>query len=346
MHDLKIKIRVKVATDNHNFWLRQLPKQSPFWGRCEFIFDSQCNNYDWFVVYNDLPGTYLQENLCCDLAHTLLITTEPFSIKCYGRSFTSQFSHVLTSQPEWALPHPGRIFSQPALQWFYGRGLKSNHNYDDMVNFPPFEKSKCISTVCSSKKQRHTLHNKRYHFVQQLKKLLPDLDVFGHGVRPIDDKAEALDPYKYHIAIENYIGEHHWTEKLSDSFLGCCLPFYCGCPNAADYFPPESFIALNIRDPQKAAQSIREAIANGEYERRLPAILEARRLILEKYNFFSVLSSIIENCHDPSLTISSRHEILSRRLLRRQNPLVAAKDFLEKSKIRIISVISAKNSIS
>lgn len=346
MLDLKITIRVKVATDNQNFWLRQLPRQHPFWGRCEFIFDTQCNSYDWFVVYNDLPGKYLQENLCCDSAHTLLITTEPPSIKCYGRSFTSQFSHVLTSQPEWALPHPGRIFSQPALQWFYGRNARGCISLEDMVATPPLGKSKTISTVCSSKKQRHTLHNKRYHFVQQMKNHLSELDVFGHGVRPLDDKAEALNSYKYHIAIENFIGEHHWTEKLSDTFLGCCLPFYCGCPNAADYFPPESFIVLDIRNPVKAARLIREAIANGEYERRLPAILEARRLVLEKYNLFAVLSSIIEKCHDPSLTVNPGHEILSRRLLRRRKPMVAVKDFLEKSKVRIISVLSAKNAMS
>ena len=52
-----------------------------------------------------------------------------------------------------------------------------------------------------------------------------------------------------HIAVENHIAPHHWTEKLSDSFLGYCLPFYIGCPNAADYFPEQSFIGLDIEDP-------------------------------------------------------------------------------------------------
>jgi len=327
-------------------WIRQFPGKITKWGNCEFFFETNQNEYDWLVVYNDLPDSVNDEKFLCRQEHTLLVTTEPASIKCYGQSFTSQFGHVLTSQPEWALIHPGRIYSQPALQWFYGRNDKDYISYDEMLSSPSLDKTKTIATVCSNKKQRHTLHNQRYHFVQKLKKMLPELDVFGHGVRAMDDKAEALNPYKYHIAIENFIGEHHWTEKLSDPFLGCCLPFYCGCPNTADYFPPESFIALDIRDPARAAQIIREAIANGEYERRLPAILEARRLVLEKYNLFAVLSSIIENCHDPSLTVSSRYEVLSRRLLRRRKPSVAVRDFLEKSKVRIFSLLSAKNTMT
>ncbi|MEZ6050382.1 MAG: hypothetical protein R3C02_03185 [Planctomycetaceae bacterium] len=44
--------------------------------------------------------------------------------------------------------------------------------------------------------------------------------------------------YRYHVAVENHIAEHHWTEKLADAFLGATLPFYFGCPNASDYFLP------------------------------------------------------------------------------------------------------------
>ena len=42
---------------------------------------------------------------------------------------------------------------------------------------------------------------------------LPELDIFGHGVNPMNDKAEALDPYRFHIAVENHVYDHHLTEK-------------------------------------------------------------------------------------------------------------------------------------
>ena len=278
------RIRVKLlGRVPQRLWLRQFPGQRPTWDRCDFVFDPAAREYDWLVVYDDLPPitgerfSLRQEALACPREHTLLITTEPPSIKAYGKAFVAQFGRVLTSQPDWALPHPGRIFSQPALRWFYGVGRNRLCTVDQMSERPPLEKTKILSTVCSSKQQRHTRHNRRYRFTQALKEHLPELDIYGRGVRDIDDKAETLDEYRYHLAIENYLGRHHWTEKLADAFLGVTLPFYCGCPNAAEYFPPDSFIPIDINDVKGAATIIRRAIEDNEFEKRLPVILEARR---------------------------------------------------------------------
>ena len=125
-----------------------------------------------------------------------------------------------------------------------------------------------LSTIFSPKRQWHTLHAQRFKFTDVLRRLMPEMDLFGRGSRPLGDKAEALAPYKYHLAIENHVSEHHITEKLTDAFLGRCLPFYIGAPNAADYFPAESFIALDIADPEGAARIIRKAIATDQWGRR------------------------------------------------------------------------------
>lgn len=315
-------------------WLRQFPGYLPQWGVCEFTFDPAARSYDWLVVYNDLPPDHQEEVLSCPRRQTLLITTEPSSIKAYGRAFTAQFGTVLTSQDERSLPHPDRIYSQPALQWFYGLGRGLLRGYDQMAGEPPLAKKKTIATVCSNKRQRHTLHNRRYLFTQELKRRIPDLDVYGHGVRPMNDKAEALDDYRYHVAIENHVGFHHWTEKLADPFLGCSLPFYFGCPNAADYFPPESFIPIDINDIDGASETIRRAIRDGEYEKRLPYILEARRLVLEQYNLFAVLSREIAARMD-SVPSQEGGELLSRKLLRQRYPRVAMADFIEKCRMKV-----------
>ncbi|MDO3379583.1 glycosyltransferase family 10 [Geoalkalibacter halelectricus] len=282
-----------------------------------------------------------KEVLTCPQDQTLLVTTEPSTIKAYGYAFTRQFGHVLTSQPEWALPHCNRIYSQPALQWFYGMGSERLITYDEMVANPPLQKSKAIATVCSTKQQTHTLHKKRYHFTQELKKRIPELDIFGHGVRPMADKAESLDPYRYHVAIENFIGLHHWTEKLSDPFLGVTLPFYCGCPNAADYFPEESFIPIDINDVDSASEIIRKAMRDGEYEKRLPHILEARRRVMEEYNIFAVLSKLIEERSKDVQVSSSGGVILSRRELRKRHPLVSVQHFYEKCRLRILHALKS-----
>ena len=336
-------IRVKVISKGHaRGWLRQFPSGEPVWGNCRFIWGQQDMDYDWIFVYEDVlypdENGRLQDTLVCHCPrqNTILITQEPPNIKTYGRAFVGQFGHVLTSQPEWALQHPGRIWSQPALIWWYG--ADNGLTYDQMAAACPDQKTKTLSTVCSAKQQRHTLHHRRFNFTRALRQLLPDLDQFGKGIRPVDDKSEAIDPYKYHIVVENYIGPHHITEKLPDAFLGGCLPFYAGAPDAADYFPPESFIPIDIHDPEGAAKIIQQAIAENAYEKRLPAILEARKLVLEKYNTFAVISKAIEERHTDTPKPATPWQLKSRKRLRRR-PDVALTDLYDKTRMRIRSFI-------
>lgn len=333
------KIRVKIIGNYRtHVWIRQFPDNLPVWGECEFLFDPDAREYDWLVVYNDFPGDHQEEHLAGPRQQTLLVTTEPSTIKAYGDSYTNQFGYVLTSQEPWALPHPGRIFSQPALQWFYGLGEQHALSYNELATAAPV-KSKVFSTVCSTKRQRHTLHNRRYDFTQQLKERIPFMEIFGHGVREMDDKAEALRDYKYHLAIENFIGPHHWTEKLSDVFLAAALPFYAGCPNAGDYFPPESFIPLDIHDVAGASDIIQRAIRENEYEKRLPFILEAKRLVLERYNLFAVLSREIPARHGTANPSGGDNLILSRRRLRKRFPLVAVRHVYEKCRLKLLHAV-------
>lgn len=339
---MDVPIQVKFLTkskpnDAVRAWHGRFPGGFPVRGRCHFSFDRDERNYDWLVVYDDLPSvsgerfTLWEEALACPRAQTLLITTEPSTIKIYGNVFLRQFGHVLTSQEPWIVRHPGAIFSQTGLVWFYG-GCGPRASYDYISTHPPLDKSANISTVCSSKQQRHTLHNARYEFTQKLKAALPALDIFGHGVCFINDKADALDPYRYHVAIENHVCPHHWTEKLSDAFLGNCLPFYHGCPNAADYFPEESFIPINIHDFGESAERICKAIRDREYEKRLPAIFESRRLVLDTYSLFPLLSRLIAERQPatPPAADPPGQSILSRHALRRRHPGAAVSLGLEK----------------
>lgn len=322
-------------------WLHQFPHGEPRWDNCRFVFDQQCRDYDWLVVYDDIPEQTgdsrgnAHEALACSPEHTLLVTTEPSSIKIYGNDYTRQFGAVLTSQPAWALPHRQRIYSQPGLHWFYGLGSHHVTPFDEMLA-QRNHKSKTLSMVYSGKSMRHTLHHRRASFMRELMRQLPDLDVFGRDApHPLDDKADCLRDYRYHVVIENFIGEHHWTEKLADAFLGEALPFYSGCPNAAAYFPADSFIAIDMRDVPGSVATIRKAIRQNAYEARLPAIREAKRRVLYEYNLFAVLAREIAVRHQhiagPLLTT----RVLSRRAVRTSSPAIALRDLYGKVRGRI-----------
>ena len=335
---LRIKFLSKLDSAT---WLRQFPAQQPVWNNCEFIFDKNERDYDWLAVYEDLPKSaderfpISQETLACAQQNTLFLTMEPSTIKSYGKHYTAQYGHVITSQEEWALPHPHRISLPPNLPWFYGLGSKKLITYDMIKAISSPEKNKTLSTVCSVKQQKNTLHYQRYLFTQELKKLIPELEIFGRGVRDMDDKSESLDDYKYHITIENFKGKNHITEKLSDAFLGYTLPFYYGCPNAADYFPAESFIPIDIDDIEATRKTIVDAINNNEYEKRLPYIEEARRRVLDEYNIFAVICRVANQYHSTTGVTDTPVTIYSRRALRKKHPMIAIADIAGKFRAKL-----------
>lgn len=281
-----------------------------------FTHDPACAEYDWLVVYDEFPfgsgGTIRRgvERLRCPRAHTILLTQEPVALKHYGWRYTHQFGHLITSRPPEAENHP---------HYHRGQGYYVScrgETWAETLAWKPQKKTRLISAVCSAKAMRHTQHWQRYALMRHLSARIPELDWFGLGVKTIPRKRDALDGYKYHVAAENVIAPGHWTEKISDALLSECLPFYAGDPDLWRVLPPDCFIPIPLDDPGEAARIITEAIRNDEYARRLPAIREARRLIVEKYNTYSQIISVIEAEKDapatppgPSDCILSRHRL-------------------------------------
>ncbi len=329
---------LKRGTDT-SLVLRQFPGLKPTWGKCQFIFDVDAKNYDWVVVYHDLPndtGIIAEEKLQCPREHTLLLTGEPSTITVFGGDYLKQFGHILTFQEPWAIRHPGAIFHHPGLLWYYGlnsAGEKSK-TWDEIAAMELPEKTSEISTVCSSRTGKTTLHSARVEFTWWLKKQIPQLEIYGHGVRPMNDKSEALDSYMHHIIIENHVQNHHLTEKLPDAFLGYTLPFYHGAPNADEYFPKESFIPIDFKNKEKACEIIQFHLKNNEFKDRLPYIKEARRRVLEEENLFAIVSRTIEEKHgkNPQLTVGGC--IRNRPTLRLKNPLAGIRDLSKRVAVK------------
>ncbi len=313
-------------------WRRYFSDQNnTTFGDCNFIFDPDATEYDWLVVYEDLPRikgrkfSANQEKLACNPKNTLLTTTEPSNIKHYDKEYTRQFGHLLTSQAPEELPHDNHIFSQAGLMWFVDDPDKSW----DFLQKIPAPKNKIVSTVCSSKQQKHTLHNRRYALTMALAPDLPELDIFGRGIEFVESKSQMMAGYQYHLAIENFIGKHHWTEKLSDSFAVGCLPFYAGCTNLEDYFPDESYIEIDLFDTEKTLGIIQKAIADKEFEKRQSAIAEARRRVLEEYSFFAMVNKIVTENHSTQKA-EANGTLLSRHAIRKKYPLTSVSRAIKK----------------
>lgn len=343
----RVKFLARVSSRE---WARYFPSERQVWGSCEFTFDRDEPDYDWLVVYDELPPASGQprKSACEVLAgspgNTILFTTEPCSIKTYGRHYTDQFGHVVTPQPAWALPHPHRHWQQGSNHWFYGGETGVPMSRERLLAGPP-AKTEDLSMVCSTKAQWHTQHARRANFAQALRERLPEMTAFGRGIRPINDKAEAMDAFRYHVVLENHIAPHHWTEKLSDAFLARCLPFYAGAPNTDDYFPVGSVIHIDMNDPDGAAAIIRQAMADGLYEQRLPLVEEARRRVLEDYHLFAVIADIVAEASDTvqvSAVTGVPPVLLSRHALRASSLWVALYHAVEKLHVRLATMVGKK----
>nr|WP_050802084.1 glycosyltransferase family 10 [Thermanaerovibrio velox] len=107
-------------------------------------------------------------------------------------------------------------------------------------------------------------------------------------------KRDAIRPYRYHVVLENSSCRDYWSEKLADAYLGGAFPIYWGCPNLADYFPEGSFAMIDIQRPEEAVERIRQITASSIYEESLDALRKARDLVLNRYNFFPAVASLLK----------------------------------------------------
>jgi len=134
-------------------------------------------------------------------------------------------------------------------------------------------------------------HKLRLSFKDFLEQTNFKFDLFGRGFNPIEDKFDALFPYKYSIAIENFSCNDYWTEKIADCFLSWTIPIYYGAKNINSYFPSNSIIHIDPKDPISSLKTIKESIADNFWENNLQSLETARNLILDEYQLFPTISN-------------------------------------------------------
>jgi hypothetical protein len=333
-----------------------------------FTFDPDDQDYDFLAVYEDLPPLpgekkiMRTERLACPKWRTLLITTEPSSIRVSGPHYLSQFGMVWTSVPYTDFAYNGfedqtlikpayHGFSfdgpllethfirekTPPLRWFYGRDMEGDHHLTirDLARETP-SKSKSLSTVTSDKAMKHTVHSQRLAFVKALKERLGDqLNLFGRGFNSVSDKAQAMRDYRYHLAIENHIQPGHHTEKLTDSFIAECLPFYFGDPDYDKAYPRDAVIPINIRDLDASVGIILKAIEEDAYSARQSYILQAKKKALHLSNPLSQAYEMFQQKVEEERAIKARYAIPDkpvsgvihgRHAFRRAYPFLALRD--------------------
>ena len=275
---------VRIAADDTSHVMAETPGSTGIWDGIRFTIDDVVD-CDYFVMLNNCYTAPIQVR--CPPEHVWCLIQEPYVPGMFdwliehNEHYARIFTHYI---PE---PAPRYVRSQPALNWAIDR------SYDELAAMSMPSKPKAISYVASNKTWLAG-HRKRNALRDFLIQAAPDkVDIFGRGTRPIASKWLGLAPYRYSIAIENTACSDYWTEKVSDCFLSWTVPLYDGCPNLEDYFPAEAFIRIDASDRRAVLASINHMLQHDDYQRRLPALAEARRRMLEEYHLCAVLARAI-----------------------------------------------------
>lgn len=274
------------------------PGGSLLWGRCRFSFNPEPGGRADFSVV--LGNARPCDRFVAAPQNTLFIAGEPLAKKLYPQAFYRQFGHVVDSHME--SRHPHLHVSTLGLNWHVGLDHGDYHyGYDHLAALTCPVKQNRIAVVCSNacktegQRQRLTL-------LEGLKQRLGDRLVhFGRGFEPIDDKMDAILPYRFHLVLENSVLPNYWTEKLADAYLGWAYPVYLGCPNVGDYLPAEALLSINDLDADTAAARIAELLDQPLDPRREAALAEARNRVLNLYNPFAWAAHWAERLYQPRL---------------------------------------------
>lgn len=310
MPTLKVRIISDYQDKTVSSWLKQQSKNG----------DSCYENNDFKISYTteNIPTDYTilinkvdtDTQIICDLRNILGIQQEPFisGSQKYLIPFKNEFaknaktyhqcSKVFAFVPQLLHQNSKFVASPPFVYWLIDG---ERHLSFEQIKNLDLSKTKDISCIANTDKRAFAGHIQRANFVHSLKTLPPPhfipIDYYGgekaHNM--IKSKLQALQPYRYSIAIENSATPFYFTEKITDCYLAGCMPIYYGASNITDFFPQESLIWIDIHNPKEAQKIISSALKEQKWEKNQDFILEARRRVMEEYNFLQAMGENIIN---------------------------------------------------
>jgi len=266
--------------------MRQTPGGKGIWDGIQYTLDP-VGDCDFLVMLNN--SMEIDTQVRCPKENIWALMQEPY-MKGHSDWMVEKhdfFSKVFTHY----IPVNDRryISSPPAIPWHV------NKSFDELILAEVPAKSKKLSAIVGDAMDVPG-HIKRKKFLQYIQNDTSlELDLYGKKINFIEDKWDGLAPYKYSLAMENTSGPNYWTEKIADCFLSWTVPIYYGCTNLEDYFPKESFIRIDIGEPEESLATIRRIIDEDDWERHIPALEEARTLVLNRYQLFPYLSEMIHS---------------------------------------------------
>lgn len=269
--------------------------QTGDFGSDRFHVNDGINKADaWFVFEDVIPD----DNICeVPSGNVFFVSAEAawpsdYYLQAKMEAFISQFDAVGSCHPT---THPRQSFEAPFLPWMvngnHGRIFEPHpRDISFLSNFQGVAKTRPLSVFCSN--QTWTAdHRLRVSFVDHLKKELgDDLDWFGNGVNPVEEKWNGLVHYERTLVLENRQTPRIYTEKILDPFLALSEPIYFGDPELRHKLPVKASNLINIRDFKGATLQIRSILNSPISSEDKDLLRRGKREVLTSLHFLARLS--------------------------------------------------------
>lgn len=254
-----------------------------------FFTSKNFQKVDMVVTFNSPSGFVFAS---CPVDAVIKIVREPRVDSGWSRFFL-RFVHRHGKSYSRVFGHSG-CFENPSKDKYVEHAPLNRPHV--ALNFEPslLGKSNLLSVIASDLANLPG-HRSRNNFVALLQEIHPELrpHIYGRGRNPIDRKEDALDGYMYSVAIENAKIDSYISEKFLDCIVRETVPIYYGAENIEDYFPSDCFIKLESLD-MTSAKNILDSLSLEDYQRRLPAILEAKSRIINNMQLCCLIKREVE----------------------------------------------------
>ena len=193
------------------------------------------------------------------------IRSEDFERVLEDGSRMAEYSKIFTFSDRVLDKYSNAVFLPASGLWY---GTRENGGIIDERLYE--KKDKNISVVASNKTQTK-YHKLRLEIARKAKET-GMADAYGAfcGNR-IEKKGDALQPYRYSIAVENDVKPYYFTEKILDCFASMTVPVYLGATKIGDYFNEDGIITIKENELDQLDQILKQC-SEKDYFSRLDAI--------------------------------------------------------------------------
>lgn len=209
----------------------------------------------------------------CQKKFGILVESEGIVPDDYNRileneSYFKEFDGIFTHSARLLNKFENAKYIPGSSVWYGGNaggGIMDSEQY--------LHKEKDISIV-SSNKEDCKLHTYRIAIARKMKEI-KNVDVYGtiDGGKYIPI-FETLEKYRYSIAIENYISDYYFTEKLLNCFAAMTVPIYVGATKIENFFNTDGIIRIEPFTPLDEIDKIIRKCCRVDYEERTEAIID------------------------------------------------------------------------